>query len=177
MCSSDLGAILIYLAEKCELLLPVAPGPRTSVLQWLMFQMGAVGPMLGQFNHFKRYAPGDGYGLERYTTQARRIYDVLETRLGEVQWLGGDEYSIADIATFPWIRTESRMFGDRHKVLHVDWEGHPNLCQWYHQIAVRPAVRAAIAAFENRTSSLALVSARDLDLYFERGDFARSLDA
>jgi GSH-dependent disulfide-bond oxidoreductase len=98
------GAILLYLAEKTGQFLPSDPRARTDVLQWLMFQMGGVGPMLGQAHHFRRYAPEQiPYAIERYTREAARLYGVIDRRLAEVEYLAG-EYSIADIATFPWIR-------------------------------------------------------------------------
>src|SRR5690606_26920395 len=105
------GAILLYLARKAGRLLPAAPEARSVVEQWLMFQVASVGPMFGQCVHFLRYAPpGNEYSRERYTSEVNRILGVLERRLGEVPWIGGAEYSIADIATFPWIRTAMLIF-------------------------------------------------------------------
>lgn len=171
------GAILIYLAEKTGTFLPVSPGPRSDVMQWLMLQMSAVGPMFGQFNHFRRYAQNDHYGLARYTTQTRRLYDVLEKRLSEQRYLGGDDYSIADIATFPWIRVEDKLFGAAHPVMRTDWPGHPHLTRWYEEIMARPRVRAAVDAFSSRASNAESASPRELDLYYGRGEFRLSLDA
>ena len=98
------GAILLYLAEKTGQLLPADAKGRSTVIQWLMFQMGGVGPMQGQANVFFRYFPEKLQGaIDRYQNETRRLYEVLDTRLGEVEYLAGD-YSIADIATYPWVR-------------------------------------------------------------------------
>lgn len=127
------GAILIYLAEKTGQLLPKDPHGRYSVLQWLMFQMGGVGPMFGQFYHFTRFAPEKvPYAIERYTTEAKRLVDVMETALGRSQFLG-PSYSIADIATYPWVASTQEVA--------PDWfEGKPNVTRWAEEIAARPAV-------------------------------------
>ena len=103
------GAILIYLAEKTGRLIPDDPLARLSCLQWLMFQMGGVGLMFGQYNHFAAYAPEKlPYAIERYTNEVRRLHRVLEKRLGKTAYLAGDEYSIADIGTFSWVRNPAR---------------------------------------------------------------------
>src|SRR5690606_20417662 len=113
------GAILIYLAEKTGRLMPSDPRGRSLVIQWLMFQMGGVGPMQGQANVFHRYFPERIASVtERYQKETRRLYEVLESRLAEVEYLAGD-YSIADIATFPWVRV--------HDWAGVDVDGLPNL--------------------------------------------------
>ncbi len=130
------GAILIYLAEKCGRLLPTERAARSRALQWLMFQMANVGPMLGQAHHFREYAPEQiPYAIERYTNEARRIYRVLDRRLADTEFLGGD-YSIADIATFPWIRSST----SHGQVL----EDHPNLARWFAAVATRPAVQRGL---------------------------------
>jgi GSH-dependent disulfide-bond oxidoreductase len=126
------GAILIYLAEKTGLLLASDPRRRAETLVWLMFQMGGVGPMFGQAHHFLRAAPEPvPYGIERYTKETRRLYGVLDKRLGEVAYLAGD-YSIADIATYPWVARH-----EWHKVALADF---PNVARWYEGISTRPAV-------------------------------------
>ena len=126
------GAILIYLANKTGKLFPVEEEPRYVVLQWLMFQMGGVGPMFGQAHHFRRFAPEQiPYAIERYTKETRRLYGVLDRRLGEEEYLGGD-YSIADIATFPWCF--------RHEWQGVDLAEFANVKRWYDAVAARPAV-------------------------------------
>ena len=126
------GAILIYLADKTGKLLAREPRARSEALQWLMFQMGGVGPMFGQAHHFLRAAPEPvPYGIERYTKETRRLYGVLDHRLKEAAYLAGD-YSIADIATFPWVA--------RHEWHKVDLKEFPNVARWYEEIGARPAV-------------------------------------
>jgi len=128
------GAILIYLAEKTGRFLPAEGEARHRVLEWLMFQMGGVGPMLGQVHHFVKFNPdASPYASERYSKEAHRLYRVLDRRLGECAWLGGDDYSIADIATWPWV--------SRFEWQQVDLDGFPNVSRWYREIAARPAVQ------------------------------------
>jgi len=130
------GAILIYLAEKTGKLLPSAIRPRSVVLQWLMFQMGGVGPMFGQNHHFRRFAPEKiAYGIERYGKETERLYGVMDRRLGEVGHLAGD-YSIADIATYPWV--------SRHDYQEIDLAKFPNVKRWYDALSARPAVQAGM---------------------------------
>ena len=137
------GAILIYLSEKTGRLLPKDGGPRYDVLQWLMFQMGGVGPMFGQAHHFRRYAPETiAYAVDRYTNEARRLYGVMDKRLGETAYLAGDDYSIADIATFPWARSI------RHQG-HV-LEDFPHVKRWWEAIDARPAVQRGVAVLADR---------------------------
>lgn len=128
------GAILIYLAEKSGQLLPTDPRARLEALQWLMFQMGSIGPMLGQAHHFLRFAPeAVPYAVERYANEALRLYGVLERHLEGRDWLAGSDYSIADIATWPWIA--------RHEWQAVDLASYPAVKRWFDAIAARPAVR------------------------------------
>ncbi len=133
------GAILIYLAEKTgSKLLPTEPRARTAVLQWLMWQMGGVGPMFGQTHHFMHAAPEKvPYGIERYSKETRRLYGVMNKRLGEAAYLAGDDYSIADIATYPWVA--------RHEHHKVDLAEFPNVKRWYDTISKRPAVVKGMA--------------------------------
>lgn len=126
------GAILIYLAEKTRSLLPTEPRGRYEVIQWLMFQMGGVGPMFGQANYFLRMADKAPYAVERFYKEALRLYGVLDRRLGEQGFLAGD-YSIADIATYPWV--------GRHERHRVRLEDFPNVKCWFDQISARPAVQ------------------------------------
>jgi len=127
------GAILIYLAEKTGKLMPQSGRAKWEVLEWLMMQMGGVGPMLGQTHHFVFYNEGKSpYAEERYLKENARIYGVLDQRLGEKEYLAG-EYSIADIATWPWIA--------RHPRQRMDLQEYPNLLRWYLAIAGRPAVQ------------------------------------
>ena len=133
------GAILIYLAEKADSdLLPRDPATRHRCLQWLMFQMGGVGPMFGQYNHFANYAAEKlPYAIERYTNEVARLHRVLDKRLSESAYLAGPDYSIADIATFPWIRNADRR--------NVDLGQYPNVLRWHDAIAARPAVQRGVA--------------------------------
>ena len=127
------GAILIYLAEKTGQFMPSSGEAKWQVIEWLMMQMGSVGPMLGQTHHFSFYNPGKSqYAEERYLKENARIYGVLDKRLGEGQYLAGD-YSIADIATWPWIA--------RHPRQQMNLFEYPNLLRWYLEIAARPAVQ------------------------------------
>jgi GST-like protein len=131
------GAILIYLAEKCAKLLPADARGRSLALQWLMFQMGGVGPIFGQAHHFLRFAPERvPYAIERFGKETRRLYGVLDARLGEAAYLAGD-YSIADIATFPWVA--------RHEWHLVDLKDFANVKRWFDAIAARPAVQRGMA--------------------------------
>ena len=131
------GAILVYLAGKTGRFLPESTAGKYVALQWLMFQMGGVGPMFGQAHHFLRAAPEPvPYGIKRYTDETRRLYGVLDKRLGEAPFLAG-EYSIADMATFPWVARH-----EWHKVALGDF---PNVKRWYDTIALRPAVVRGMA--------------------------------
>ena len=131
------GAILIYLAEKTGKLQPGSPRARYEALQWLMFQMGGVGPMFGQTHHFLRAAKEPvAYAIERYSNETRRLYGVLDARLKEHDYLA-DEYSIADIATYPWVA--------RHEWHKTRLEDFPNVKRWFDAISARPAVRKGMA--------------------------------
>lgn len=131
------GAILIYLAEKTGRFYPEETRARYDVLQWLMFQMGGVGPIFGQVHHFLRAAKEKvPYAMERYTKECRRLYGVLDGRLANHQYLV-DEYSIADIATYPWTA--------RYEWQEVDLNEFPNVKRWFDAISARPAVEKAMA--------------------------------
>jgi GST-like protein len=131
------GAILVYLAAKTGKFMPKSDRAKYEVLQWLMFQMGGVGPMLGQTHHFRMYAPEKiEYAINRYSNEARRLYGVIDRRLAQSAWLGGDEYSIADIATFPWLRS----WQNQGVVL----SDYPRLQAWFDKIAKRPAVERGV---------------------------------
>ena len=137
------GAILIYLANKTGQLFPDEPRARYDTLQWLMWQMGGLGPMLGQAHHFRQYAPETiDYAVDRYTNEAKRLYGVLDTRLGEARYLAGDEYSIADIAAWPWTRFPERQGVDRND--------YPNFVRWFDEIAERPAVKRGVEVLADR---------------------------
>ncbi len=165
------GAILIYLAEKTGRFLPSDPFARLNTLQWLMFQMAGVGPMFGQHSHFKLYAPQEehAYARTRYTTEAKRLYDVVEKRLQQSEYLGSNDYSIADIAAWPWMyRAEKRG---------VDIEALPATKRWINAISKRPAVQKAKAFFDPMTNiDVAKVMDErpdDVDRYVMRGRYAR----
>src|SRR5262245_44536849 len=161
------GAILLYLADKSGRFLSTDPIKRYDTLQWLMIQLTGVGPMFGQWNHFKLFAgPGNEYALSRYQTEVKRLYDVLEKRLGESAYLGGPEYSIADIATWPWTRN--------HDAQGVKFDDHPNLARWFNTIAERPAVKRAVAKIGAIKSSRDVAKPEDLDRFFGRGKYARA---
>ena len=131
------GAILLYLAGKTGRFLPASTRGKYEVLQWLMFQMGSVGPMLGQAHHFRIYAPEKlPYAIERYTNEARRLYGVMNRQLARSTYIAGPEYSIADIAIFPWLRS--------WKNQGIDWNDHPHLKGWFDEIAGRPAVMRGV---------------------------------
>ncbi|MBU8538679.1 glutathione binding-like protein [Falsiroseomonas tokyonensis] len=132
------GAILVYLAEKAGALIPADPAGRYTCLQWLMFQMGGVGPMFGQYGHFHSYAPEViPYARDRYAKEVGRLHRVLDKRLSEAAFLAGDDYSIADIATFPWIRNPERRA--------IDLADFPHVKRWHDAIAARPAVQRGVA--------------------------------
>ena len=131
------GAILLYLAGKTGKFLPEDVRGKYDALQWLMFQMGGVGPMLGQAHHFRMYAPEKiEYAINRYTNEARRLYGVIDKQLSEHAWLAGDAYSVADIATFPWLRSWQNQG--------VEMDDYPHLKRWFNEIAERPAVKRGV---------------------------------
>ena len=135
------GAILVYLAEKTGRFLPSSRRGRYEALQWLMFQISSVGPMLGQAHHFRGYAPEEiPYAIERYTHEASRLYGVMDRRLSEVEYFAGDEYSIADMAIYPWVASHERQ-GQK-------MEDFPNLARWYGSVGTRPAVQRAMEVGE-----------------------------
>jgi GSH-dependent disulfide-bond oxidoreductase len=128
------GAILLYLAEKTGQLLPTDPKARSVAVQWLMFQMGGVGPMMGQANVFVRYAPERiEYAIGRYQRECRRLFEVLDRRLGEAEFLAGDAYGIADIATWPWV--------SGHAWAELSIDGLDHLARWIAAVGARPAVK------------------------------------
>ena len=127
------GAILLYLAEKTGMLMPSEDKARWRTMEWLMWQMGGIGPMLGQVHHFVRFNKGkSAYAEERYLNEAQRLYGVLDARLADHEYLV-DDYSVADIATWPWI--------SRFEWQTIDLDDHPNVKRWYLAIAGRPAVQ------------------------------------
>jgi GST-like protein len=137
------GAIMLYLADKAGgAFLGTEARQRAIVTQWLMFQMGNLGPMLGQAHHFRHYAPERlAYAVDRYTSEAARLYRVLDRRLGEAEYLAGG-YSIADMATYPWIRP--------YRLQGQDLADFPNIQRWYSALHSRPAVARAIGLMKER---------------------------
>jgi len=131
------GAILLYLAGKTGKFLPKSDRDKYEVLQWLMFQMGGVGPMLGQNHHFRIYAPEKiEYAINRYTNETKRLYGVMNKRLESSRFLAGKQYSIADMAVFPWLRNWQNQG--------IDWADYPRLKAWFDGIAARPAVQRGV---------------------------------
>ncbi len=159
------GAILIYLAEKAgSALIPKDPAARYTALQWLMFQMGGVGPMFGQYNHFANYAAEKlPYAIERYTNEVARLHRVLDKRLGQTPYLAGADYSIADIATFPWIRNAERR--------NVDLGQYPNVLRWHDAIAARPAVQRGVAVLSENQRRGQMTDA-EREIMFGKTQFA-----
>ncbi|CAI8417476.1 MAG: Disulfide-bond oxidoreductase YfcG [Porticoccaceae bacterium UBA1117] len=138
------GAILMYLAEKSGMLWPIDMAERYEAIQWLMFQMGNVGPMFGQNGYFQGYCPEDvPLAKERYHTICNQLYGVLDARLVSNEYLAGSEYSIADVATFPW------MLPKQQQMHRIDIEQYPNVGRWLDLVATRPAVQLGIAALED----------------------------
>ena len=149
------GAILLYLATKAGKFLPDSTRARYEVLEWLMFQMGGVGPMLGQAHHFRIYAPQKiEYAVNRYTNEARRLYGVMDKRLAKSRYIAGTEYSIADIAIFPWLRS--------WKNQGIEWSDYPRLKGWFDEIEARPAVQRGVQVLANLRKPLIDDKARDV---------------
>jgi len=141
------GAILVYLAGKSGRFLPADVRGKYVALQWLMFQMGGVGPMLGQAHHFRIYATEKiEYAINRYSNEARRLYGVMDKRLGEVPYFAGD-YGIADMAIYPWTRS--------HANHGVDLADYPNVKRWYEAIGARPAVQRGMQVLADRRKPVA----------------------
>jgi GST-like protein len=157
------GAILIYLAAKVGRLLPVPLRDRYAALQWLMFQVGHVGPMLGQAHHFRQYAPERiEYAVDRYTREAARLYGVMDRHLADVDYFAG-EYSIADIAIYPWTRS--------HENQGIDLAQFPNVQRWHSAVSDRPAVRRGLELLKDRRR--ALLDDRSRDVLFGSTQTAR----
>ncbi len=158
------GAILIYLAEKAGKLMPQDPAARLTCLQWLMFQMGGVGPMFGQYNHFATYAAEKlPYAIRRYGNEVKRLHRVLEKRLAGSEYLAGAEYSIADIATFPWVRN-----AERRDISLTDYRA---VARWHDAIASRPAVQRGVAVLAEKQRQ-GPMSADEREMMFGKTQFA-----
>jgi len=159
------AAILIYLSEKSGgKLIPKDPVGRYKCLEWMMFQMGGVGPMFGQYNHFAAYAVDKiPYAIERYTDEVKRLHRVLEHRLAEAPYLAGDEYSMADIITFPLIRTPDRRG--------IDLAEYPSVKRWHDALAARPAVQRGVAVLADRARR-GPITDQERENYFGKTQFA-----
>ena len=159
------AAIMIYLAEKAGKLIPTDPHDRYICLQWVMFQMGGVGPMFGQFGHFNMYAAEKiPYAIDRYQNEVLRLYRVLDKRLSESAWLAGSDYSIADIITFPWLR-----FPERRNVTMSDF---PHVQRWFDAIDARPAVQRGCAVLAEHVRQGAMTDA-ERDVMFGKKQFEK----
>jgi len=158
------GAILVYLASKTGRLMPTSDRARFEVLQWLMFQMGGVGPMLGQAHHFRLYAPEKlPYAIERYTNEARRLYGVIDRRLSQSAFVGGPDYSIADIAIFPWLRN-----WENQGIVLNDF---PHLKSWFDAMAARPAVQRGVKVLADLRKPL--TGDKERDILFGKSQYAK----
>ena len=164
------GAILLYLAEKTGKLLPADTAAKYEAIQWMMVQMTGVGPMFGQHVHFMRFAPaGNDYSKSRYATQVHRVFEVIDQRLAASPYLGGAEYGLADVATYPWARNIPVLLGADAA------PKFPNVIAWVKKIDERPAVKKALAAVDEvraRTTQFDKAEAENLDKLFGRGKFA-----
>ena len=148
------GAILMYLAGKTGQFMPAGTRGRYEMLEWLMFQMGGVGPMLGQAHHFRMYAPEKiEYAVNRYTNEAKRLYGVMDKRLAKSKYIAGAQYTIADIAIFPWLRS--------WKNQGIAWNDYPHLKGWFDEIAARPAVQRGVEVLALQRKPLVDDAARE----------------
>lgn len=161
------GAILLYLASKTGKLLPADMHARWSCVQWLMWQMGGLGPMMGQANHFRRYSKDKiEYAIDRYTNEANRLTAVLDRRLGEARYTAGNEYSISDIASFPWMR------GAEQRGVNIG--EYPNVRRWFDEINARAAVQRALKVLaEAQAANTAPHSDKSWDILFGKVQFGR----
>ena len=159
------GAMLLYLAEKTGRFMPTGMADRYTVIQWLMFQMGGIGPMLGQAHHFRLYAPEKiEYAFNRYTNEASRLYRVVDTRLADAEYLAGD-YSIADMATYPWLRY--------HENQGQKLEDYPHLKRWYDALSARPAVQRGLAVLQEESRSPQQMDQQAKMLLFGAGQYEK----
>jgi GSH-dependent disulfide-bond oxidoreductase len=149
------GAILLYLASKTGKFMPKTDRAKFEMMEWLMFQMGGVGPMLVQAHHFRIYAPEKiEYAVNRYTNEAKRLYGVMDKRLSANKFIAGNTYTIADIAIFPWLRSWQNQG--------IDWADYPHLKAWFDKIAARPAVIRGVAVLADLRKPITDDKARDV---------------
>ena len=159
------AAILIYLAEKTGKLIPKDPISRYKCLEWTMFQTGGVGPMFNQYGHFHHYAPERiPYAMERYANEVKRLYGVLDKRLGQVEWLAGGAYSIADIITYPWLR-----FPERRG---INFDDYPNVGRWFAAVDARPAVQRGVQWMAENVRTKPMTDA-EKDVLFDKAQFQK----
>ena len=153
------GAILVYLAEKTGQFMPKDGPGRVAVMEWLMWQMGGFGPMLGQAHHFNFYAPEDvAYGKKRYSAEANRLYGVLDRRLEKTEWVAGDDYTIADMAIFPWSRTYERQG--------VNIDDYPHVAAWRQKMINRPAVERGMKVGREMREDLSKIDPNEFKKLF-----------
>jgi GST-like protein len=163
---AESGAMLFYLASKTGKFLPADVRERWEVMQWVMFQMGHIGPMLGQAHHFLQYAPEKiEYAMNRYRNEANRLYGVVEKRLEDNEWLAAGEYTIADMSIMPWLRFPERQG--------VSIEDYPNLKNWRDRIAARPAVKKALEVLADRRRATPSFSKEQAEVLFGATQYAR----
>jgi len=161
------GAILIYLAEKTGKFIPHEPAARYDTLQWVILQVANVGPMAGQHVHFSKFAgAGNDYGKSRYRTQVLKLFDLYEQRLSEGPYVAGNDYSIADIAAWPWLRN--------FELLAIDPDKYPAIKKWADKIAARDAVKRALAQVATLKSVRDKATDDQKDRFFGRGKYARA---
>jgi GST-like protein len=158
------GAILVYLASKMGKFMPRSDRGKFEVLQWLMFQMGGVGPMLGQNHHFRLYAPEKiEYAINRYTNEAKRLYGVMDKQLSQSKFIAGNTYTIADMAIFPWLRNWQNQG--------IDWADYPHLKKWFDTIGSRPAVQRGVQVLADLRKPITDDKAREM--LFGKQQFVR----
>jgi len=163
---AESGAMLFYLASKTGKFLPQDLRKKWQVMQWVMTQMGHIGPMLGQAHHFLKYTPEKiEYAMNRYRNEASRLYGVVDAQLKKSEWLGCDEYSIADMATFPWMRAPERQG--------VDIEKFPTLKRWRERIAARPAVKKAVEVLAERRRTTPGFTKEQAEVLFGATQYAK----
>ena len=162
------GAILMYLADKTGKFLSKDMAKKYQAIQWLMVQVTGIGPAFGNFTHFNLFAPkpGNEYSFSRYKTEMLRLYDLLNERLQSNKYLGGDEYSIADMATFPWTR--------QHQAHGIKIDEKPGLKRWFEELSARPAIKTMIAKQADIKSSRETATEDNKDRFFNRGKYARA---
>jgi GST-like protein len=166
MALAESGAMLFYLATKTGKFLPQGIRERWQVMQWVMFQMGHIGPMLGQAHHFLQYAPEKiEYAMKRYSSEANRLYGVVDKRLQESEWIACNEYTIADMAIFPWLRAPERQG--------VDIEHFPTLKRWRERIAARPAVKRGVEVLADRRRQTPSFSKEQAEVLFGATQYAK----